>query len=87
VVLQGHKDLWVLKEKLEIQVWEDLQDHQDQEVFLGLEEKMGKVGKMESPVQVAQLVHLVKEGYLECQVCQDQKATVGSLVLMVLKAT
>ena len=44
-------------------------------------------GWMESLVQVVQLVHLVKEAYLGCQVCQDLKAIGDSLVLMVLRAT
>ena len=43
-------------------------------------------GWTENLVQVVQLVHLVKEAYLECQVCQDQKAIGDFLVLMALKA-
>lgn len=42
---------------------------------------------MESLVQVARPVHLVNEGYLECQVYQDRKAILGTLVLMALKET
>lgn len=81
------KGLWVLKERLEIQVWEDPLDHPDQEVFLDYLEKTEKVDRMESLAQVVQLVPQVREDCPECQAYQVQRDTEDFLVLMELKET
>ena len=87
MVLLDHKDLWVLKEKLEIQVLGVLRDHQGLEVSLDCPEKMEKVDKMESLDQVVQQVPLVREAYLECLAYLAQRDIEDFRVLMELKET
>ena len=87
MVLLDHKDLWVLKEKLEIQVLEVLRDHQGLEVSLDCLEKTEKVDKMESLAQVVQQVPLVREDYLECLAYLAQRDIEDFQVLMELKET
>jgi len=85
VVLLAPKVLWVLKEKLGIPAWGDLQDNQGQEVCLDFLERMVKVDRMENLGQVGRQVLLVKEDCLVCQDYQAQKAIGDFLVLMVPK--
>ena len=87
MVLLDHKDLWDPKEKLEIQVLEDLRGHQGLEVSLDCLEKTEKVDKTESLAQVVQLVPQVREDCPECQAYQVQRDTEDFLVLMELKET
>ena len=85
MALLALKVLWDPKEKLEIPVWEDLQDNQGQEAYLDFLERMVKVDRMGNQGQPAQPVLLVKEDYPECQDYRAKKAIEGFLVLMVLK--